>query len=179
MNGFQSLKTCFSSSLTLAIVTEGSKSNIPCCALLARQVRATVPSDSRIWRASGTYVTQMLRAKFTYDVRHVARASCKCCAHLPREERATRDGPLCASLMKGKINCETMIYHSLMVYCLILTKTDFEPNQKCTTYFKFPYSLILLAKSAAATTRYHYFQIFDPFRKFSFRHFLWCCIVSS
>jgi hypothetical protein len=33
----------------------------------------------------------MLRAKFAYDVRHVARVSCKCCAHQPREERATRD----------------------------------------------------------------------------------------
>jgi hypothetical protein len=39
----------------------------------------------------------LLRAKFAYDVCHVARVSCKCCAHLPREERAIRDvtfGPL-------------------------------------------------------------------------------------
>jgi hypothetical protein len=34
----------------------------------------------RIWRESGAYVTQMLRAKFAYDVRHVARVECKCCA---------------------------------------------------------------------------------------------------
>jgi hypothetical protein len=44
--------------------TEGSKSNIPrpWWALLARQVRATFASDSRIWirRVSGEYVTQML-----------------------------------------------------------------------------------------------------------------------
>jgi hypothetical protein len=33
----------------------------------------------------------MLRATFAYDVRHVARVLCKCCAHLPREESATRD----------------------------------------------------------------------------------------
>jgi hypothetical protein len=41
--------------------TEGSRCNITCCALLARQ------------RESGEYVTQILRAKFAYDVRHVAR----------------------------------------------------------------------------------------------------------
>jgi hypothetical protein len=29
-------------------ITEGSKTNIPCCALLARQVRATFASDSRM-----------------------------------------------------------------------------------------------------------------------------------
>jgi hypothetical protein len=37
-------------------------------------------------------------------VRHVARVSCKCCVHLPREQRATRDvtfGPLC-TLKDGK-----------------------------------------------------------------------------
>jgi hypothetical protein len=28
--------------------------------------------DASIWRESGAYVTQMLRAKFAYDVRHVA-----------------------------------------------------------------------------------------------------------
>jgi hypothetical protein len=32
---------------------EGSKSNIPCCALLARQMHATFASDSQMWRASG------------------------------------------------------------------------------------------------------------------------------
>jgi hypothetical protein len=37
----------------------------------------------------------------SYDVRHVARVACKCCVHLMREERATRDvtfGPLCRYL---------------------------------------------------------------------------------
>jgi hypothetical protein len=52
---------------------------------------ATFATDSRMWRASGANVMQMLRAKFAYDMRHVARVSCKCRAHLPREERATRD----------------------------------------------------------------------------------------
>jgi hypothetical protein len=33
----------------------------------------------------------MLCAKFAYDVRHLARVACKCCAHLTSEERATRD----------------------------------------------------------------------------------------
>jgi hypothetical protein len=33
--------------------TVGSKSYIPCCALLVRQVRATFASDSQMWHASG------------------------------------------------------------------------------------------------------------------------------
>jgi hypothetical protein len=64
----------------------GSKSNIPCCALLVLQVRATFASDSRIRRESGAYVTQMLRAIFAYDVRRVAHVSCQRCAHLPRNK---------------------------------------------------------------------------------------------
>jgi hypothetical protein len=48
-------------------------------ALLARQVRATFASDSRtvtrVRRESGAYVTQMLRARFAYDVRHIAHVS--------------------------------------------------------------------------------------------------------
>jgi hypothetical protein len=42
-------------------------------------------------RRESRYVTQMLSAKFAYDVRHAARVSCKCCTHLSREERAARD----------------------------------------------------------------------------------------
>jgi hypothetical protein len=49
------------------VPTEGSKSNIPYCALLERQgIHATFASDSRMWRASCVklaLVTQMLRAK--------------------------------------------------------------------------------------------------------------------
>jgi hypothetical protein len=46
-----------------------------------------------------TSVKKKSGARFAYDVRHVhvARVSRKCCAHLPCEERATRDvtfGPL-------------------------------------------------------------------------------------
>jgi hypothetical protein len=55
-----------------------------------------------IQRESGAYVTQMLHAEFAYDVRHVARVSFKCCAHLPpREERTTRDltfEPICMGI---------------------------------------------------------------------------------
>jgi hypothetical protein len=40
-------------SLIQITYTKGSKRNIPCCALLARQVHATFASDSRMWRASG------------------------------------------------------------------------------------------------------------------------------
>jgi hypothetical protein len=38
-------------------LTEGSKSNILCCALLAQQVHATFASDSRMWRASSVNAT--------------------------------------------------------------------------------------------------------------------------
>jgi hypothetical protein len=42
-------------------------------------VHATFASDvTRIRRESGAFVTQILRAKFAHDVRHVARVSCKC-----------------------------------------------------------------------------------------------------
>jgi hypothetical protein len=63
---------------------------------------------ARIRRESGAYVKQMLRAKFRYDVRHVARVSYKCCAHLPRENRATRYvtfGPLCSCKLHGCRTC--------------------------------------------------------------------------
>jgi hypothetical protein len=70
--------------MKLVQLLELDDSNQP---LLARQVRATFASDSRIRRESGAYATQMVRAKFVYDVRHVARVhvytSCTC--------RATRD----------------------------------------------------------------------------------------
>jgi hypothetical protein len=47
-------------------MVERSKSNIPF-------VSSPRGCDARIRRESGAYVTQMLRAKFTCDVRHVAR----------------------------------------------------------------------------------------------------------
>jgi hypothetical protein len=89
----------------LVSVTEGSKSNIPCCALLVRQVRATFASDSWMWRAHQAWIwhighSNIIRANFAYDVRHVHVHSpriMQCCAHLPREECATMDitfGPL-------------------------------------------------------------------------------------
>jgi hypothetical protein len=58
-------------------------------------------SDSRMWRAhcirreSDAYVTQKLRVKFAYDVRHVACLSCKCCAHLHRATMYVTFRPLC------------------------------------------------------------------------------------
>jgi hypothetical protein len=51
---------------------------------------------------SGVNLTQMLRAKFAYDVRHVARASRKCCAHLPRNNRDVTFGPLCMVTFMAK-----------------------------------------------------------------------------
>jgi hypothetical protein len=63
--------------LWVASYTQGSKSNIPCCALLPRQVRATFASDSRMWRVNPAWIWRichaMLCGKFAYDVRHVAR----------------------------------------------------------------------------------------------------------
>jgi hypothetical protein len=79
---------------------------IPCCEAGAPQyLRRIRGCDTRIRRESGAYITQMLRAKLAYMYMYIVRfvscsphTSCKCCAHLPREERATRDvtfGPLC------------------------------------------------------------------------------------
>jgi hypothetical protein len=71
--------------------------------LVARQAHATFASDSRMWHASGVnlaHVTQKLLAKLAYDVRHVARVSWKCCAHLPRATRDVTFGPLCMSVAK-------------------------------------------------------------------------------
>jgi hypothetical protein len=96
--------------------TERSKSNIPCCAHLARQVHEAFASYSRMWRAhpawirreSGANVTQMLRAKFAFDVRHhdVSRVHHvnKCCAHLPRPTKDVTFGPLCMWLCKYILN---------------------------------------------------------------------------
>jgi hypothetical protein len=62
---------------------EGSKSNIPCCGFAG------------IWRAHPAWIWRMSR-KCCAQIRVRCascspRPSCKCCAHLPREERATRD----------------------------------------------------------------------------------------
>jgi hypothetical protein len=67
------------------------------CTQHLRRIRGCDAHPAWIRRKSGANVTQMLRTKFAYDVRHVACVSCRCCA-LPRVERATRDvtfGPLC------------------------------------------------------------------------------------
>jgi hypothetical protein len=46
--------------------TDGSKSNIPCCAAGARIICVGFANVARIRRESGAYVTQMLRAKLGY-----------------------------------------------------------------------------------------------------------------
>jgi hypothetical protein len=63
----------------------------------------------------------MLPAKFTYDVRHVARVSCKCCAHLPREERATRDVTLYPSV-EYFLTC-ALVSNTIMYIKLYLLKS--------------------------------------------------------
>jgi hypothetical protein len=68
---------------------------IPCCALLVQQMRATFASGSRMWRAHPAWIW---RKCYVRCASCSPRASCKCCVHLPREERATRDVtvvPLC------------------------------------------------------------------------------------
>jgi hypothetical protein len=80
--------------IVLRIQPEGSKSNIPCCAQHFHDTRATC--------------TQILRVTFPWHMRQIhavcpshPRIRRKCCAHLPREKRATRDvnfGPFCISL---------------------------------------------------------------------------------
>jgi hypothetical protein len=73
--------------------TEGSKSNIPCCALLARQVRATFAWCTRAkWRTSYVNFTRNLCVTYAPDSCRMRmshpRIRRKCCPHLPR---ATRD----------------------------------------------------------------------------------------
>jgi hypothetical protein len=61
-------------------------STIPCC---ARQVRATFAWCTRAtWRTS--YANFARNICVTY-ARHIRESGGKCCAHLPHEERATRD----------------------------------------------------------------------------------------
>jgi hypothetical protein len=87
--------------------TEGSKSNIPCCALLlARQVHAIFASDSRMWRASGVNLAHMSRKWYAQNSRHVARV------HHTRTCRATIQGdvtfgPLCTLSMESQFNGST------------------------------------------------------------------------
>jgi hypothetical protein len=91
--------------MNISYDTEGSKTNIPCGVLLARQVRATFASDSRMTRASGVNLAtesiwRMLRAKFAYDVRHVPAYIMQMLrARLPRATRDVTFGPLCTHTM--------------------------------------------------------------------------------
>jgi hypothetical protein len=67
--------------------------------LFARQVRATCvgfADVTRIRHESGVNLAHMSRKCYARIIRVICascspRTSCKCCAHLPREERATRD----------------------------------------------------------------------------------------
>jgi hypothetical protein len=85
--------------------TSVSKSNIPHCALLVRQVRATLA-----WYAG--YMTHIVREFGAWHMRQIPggcvshpRIRRKCSAHLPREECATRDvGPLCISLENMRLH---------------------------------------------------------------------------
>jgi hypothetical protein len=104
--------------------TEGSKSNIPCCALLARscaqhlrRIHGCDAHPASIWRTFGH--ANAICAKFAYDVRHVTRVSCKCCVHLPWEERATRDvtfGPLCSFLGQQSIWTQIRLYVTIRIF---------------------------------------------------------------
>jgi hypothetical protein len=71
---------------TEVVCTEGSKSNVPCCALLAQHVHATFASDSRMWRASSVNLAHMLRKC----------ASCTCSPRIMRmlRTRSAQQGML-------------------------------------------------------------------------------------
>jgi hypothetical protein len=76
--------------------TEGSKCNIPCCALLGRQKGATFACCTRAtWRTSYTKSARNICMTYAPDSRRMRashpRIRRKCCAHLLHEERATRD----------------------------------------------------------------------------------------
>jgi hypothetical protein len=62
---------------TLCLKTALNTGNIPCCAAGARNICVRFADVTRMPRESGAYVTQMLRAKFAYDVRHVTKYAIK------------------------------------------------------------------------------------------------------
>jgi hypothetical protein len=71
-------------SASVTLYTEGSKSNIPCCAQYLRLIRGC---DAR------AHPAHMSRECYAQNSRTMS----KCCAHLPRREERTRDvtfGPL-------------------------------------------------------------------------------------
>jgi hypothetical protein len=60
--------------------TQGSKGNIPCCALLVRQVRTTFASDSRMWRAHPAWIWRLIcHASLVPVVSHLRGARNKGC----------------------------------------------------------------------------------------------------
>jgi hypothetical protein len=83
---------------SIDLLTEGSKSNIPCCALLARQVRATFASDY----SSGVNLAHILHyvchANGTPKIR-VYDASCTCS---PRIQHHANDASTCRA-QKGML----------------------------------------------------------------------------
>jgi hypothetical protein len=102
--------------LVTPLIHRGPKvSSLQCCAagVCAQQLRRRIRGcDVRIRRKFGAYhanVTRKIRIKMCVIVARVCdtRTSCKCCAHLPREERATRDVawtpryPVCSSELQS------------------------------------------------------------------------------
>jgi hypothetical protein len=80
--------------------TERSKSNNPCCALLAAGAHNICMIRGLHWYDA--HRTQILRVAFAWHMRQI-HAECashprirrKCCAHLPRATRDVTFGPLC------------------------------------------------------------------------------------
>jgi hypothetical protein len=72
----------------LSMIREGSKSDIPSCALV-RRVRVTLASDSRMWRAHPAWICRHVNVTRKIRVRCAScslRTSWKWCAHLPRDK---------------------------------------------------------------------------------------------
>jgi hypothetical protein len=102
-------------------ITVESNSNIPCCELLAQQVRATFASDSRMWRAHLAWIWRInvCHANVTRTIR-VRCASCS-----PRSScnvaRTTRDvtfGPLCnfSTIPSGHEFASLFTYQTFFCY---------------------------------------------------------------
>jgi hypothetical protein len=117
----------------LTYYTEGSKSNIHCCAQHLLRIRGC---DARFRREPRRilYVTQILRAKFAYDVRHVARV---------QHAKDVTFGPLCSlRLQVSAEECNYGIfplsmYKKRLVKVLKFTFNPFRVREYCLVHSNF------------------------------------------
>jgi hypothetical protein len=99
----------------------GSKSNIPCCALLARVVRvvrATFASDSRMWRASGENPAWIWRIFHANVTRNICVRSASCSSRIMQMLRApAAQGMLLLDPSVYVVPLYICIVHKILYWC--------------------------------------------------------------